>query len=108
MAWRAQVVAARRGDVEAFDALVRQFEDMAVGYAYSVLGDFGLAEDAAQDAFVQAYLDLKTLREPQAFPAWLRRLVFKQCDRITRRKRVPTVPLGAELADARPGPQEAA
>jgi RNA polymerase sigma factor (sigma-70 family) len=107
MAWREQVMAAQGGDLGAFDVLVQQFEDMAVGYAYSILGDFQLAEDAAQDAFVQAYLDLKTLREPQAFPAWLRRLVFKHCDRITRRKRVVTVLLDAELADRQPGPDEA-
>jgi len=33
------------------------------------------------------------LREPAAFPGWFRRLVFKQCDRITRKKRIPAVPL---------------
>jgi len=107
--WREHVVAAQQGDLGAFDTLVRQFGDMAVGYAFSVLGDFPSAEDAAQDAFVQAYLDLKTLREPQAFPAWLRRLIFKHCDRITRRRRLPTVPLdaGLELHDRQPGPEEA-
>jgi RNA polymerase sigma factor (sigma-70 family) len=82
---------------------------MAVGYAYSILGDFHLAEDAAQDAFVQAYLDLSTLREARAFPSWLRRIVLKQCNRITRRKRVATVPIeaGVEPADSRRGPHEA-
>lgn len=49
------------------------------------------------------------LREPTAFPAWLRRIVFKQCDRITRRKRVTTVSLDhtADLQDASPTPLEA-
>jgi DNA-directed RNA polymerase specialized sigma24 family protein len=65
---------------------------MAVAYAYSLLGDFQLAEDAAQEAFIQAYRDLKTLREPLAFSSWLRRIVFNYCDRITRKKRVETVP----------------
>jgi RNA polymerase sigma factor (sigma-70 family) len=106
--WHEHVLAAQQGELPAFDALVRQFEDMAVGYAYTLLGDFASAEDAAQDAFVQAYLDLKTLREPYAFPAWLRRLVFKHCDRITRRKRLPTVPLeGLEAPAPEPGPEEA-
>ncbi len=99
--WKAHVVGAQRGDLEAFDRVVRQFQDMAVGYAYSILQDFSLAEDAAQEAFIQAFYDLAALRESQAFPAWFRRLVFKQCDRLTRRKRVPTVSLEAspELAD---------
>ncbi len=107
--WQRSVEKAQAGDVEAFGAVVGRFQDMAVGYAYSVLGDFHLAEDAAQDAFVQAYLNLSTLREVRAFPSWFRRIVFKQCDRITRRKRVATVPLesGVEPADPRRGPHEA-
>ncbi len=107
--WTVSVSRAQQGDAESFDALVHRFQDMAVGYAYSVLGDFQLAEDAAQDAFVQAYLDLGMLREPQAFPSWLRRLVLKHCDRISRRRRVPSVALeaGAELPDSAQGPLEA-
>ncbi|NIR03262.1 MAG: sigma-70 family RNA polymerase sigma factor, partial [Gemmatimonadales bacterium] len=107
--WQQSVARAQQGDTTAFTAVVRHFQHMAVGYAYAVLGDFHLAEDAAQEAFVQAYLDLRKLRAPQAFPSWLRRIVFKQCDRFTRRKRVHTVPLdaGFESADPRKGPLEA-
>ena len=43
---------------------------MAVGYAYAIIGDFQLAEDAAQEAFVGAWLDLPRLREPAAFAGW--------------------------------------
>ncbi|HUU53416.1 MAG TPA: sigma-70 family RNA polymerase sigma factor [Armatimonadota bacterium] len=109
MGWQQSVAKAQRGDAKAFGAVVGRFQDMAVGYAYSILGDFHLAEDAAQDAFVQAYLNLSALREVRAFPSWLRRIVFKQCNRITRRKRVATVPLeaGVESADPRWGPHEA-
>lgn len=84
---------ARDGDVDAFSVIVRRFQDMAVGYGYSLLHDFQLAEDAAQEAFFEAYRTLGNLRDPAAFPGWFRRIVFKQCDRITRRKTVPTVPL---------------
>ena len=73
------VAAARAGDLEAYGQLVRCFQDMAYGYAYAVLGDFHLAEDAAQEAFLQAYRDLPDLREPAAFPGWLRRIVLNQC-----------------------------
>jgi len=100
--WDELVDRAQDGDLRAFDALVRQFRDMAVGYAYALLSDFHLAEDAAQEAFVQAFRDLRMLRNPRAFPAWLRRLVFKHCDRLTRKKRVSTVPLDrVELPDER-------
>src|SRR6185312_7492303 len=87
------VTRARDGDAEAFAALVRRFQDMAVGYGYSILHDFQLAEDAAQEAFFEAYRTLSRLREPAAFAGWFRRIVFKQCDRITRRRVVATVPL---------------
>ena len=89
------VARAREGEAEAFSVLVRRFQDMAVGYGYSILHDFQLAEDAAQEAFFEAYRTLPKLREPAAFAGWFRRIVFKQCDRITRRRVVTTVPLDA-------------
>jgi len=108
--WKEKVERAQRGDLAAFDELVRKFRDMAVGYAYTVLGDFYLSEDVAQDAFVRAYLDLKSLREPRAFPSWLRRIVFKYCDRYLRKQRVLLQPLDSALSVASPGknPEQAA
>lgn len=55
----------RSGQLDAYGDLVRRFQDMAVDYAYSLLGDFHLAEDAAQEAFVRAYLELSELRQPE-------------------------------------------
>src|SRR5262249_46632335 len=83
----------RAGDADAYAVIVRRFQDMAVGYGYSILRDFQLAEDAAQEAFLEAYRDLPKLREPAAFPGWFRRIVFKQCDRLTRGKSLAQVPL---------------
>jgi len=42
------------------------------------------------------------LREPAAFPGWLRRILFKQCDRMTRRKHLETAPLDAAAGEAAP------
>ncbi len=89
------VTAARAGDLDAYGRIVRRFQDMGYGYAYSILGDFHLAEDAAQEAFIEAYQCLGNLREAAAFPGWFRRIVFKHCDRLRRRKQVPAVPLDA-------------
>jgi len=101
--WKERVERAQRGDLAAFDELVRKFRDMAVGYAYTVLNDFYLSEDVAQEAFVRAYLDIQSLREPGAFPSWLRRIVFKYCDRYLRKQRVLLRPLDAALDIASPG-----
>ena len=94
------IVRSQAGDLGAFNAVVRRFQDMAVGYAYSQLRDFHLAEDVAQDAFVGAYLGLSRLQDPEAFPGWFRRVVHTHCHRLTRRKRLPTVELGNASAVA--------
>ena len=71
---------------------------MALGYAYSILGDFHLAQDAAQESFLDAQAHLEQLRRPEAFPGWFKTIVFKRCDRLRRGKRIDTGPL--ELANA--------
>jgi DNA-directed RNA polymerase specialized sigma24 family protein len=60
--------AARSEKDRAFGAIVRRFQDLAFGYAYALLGDFHLAEDAAQEAFITAWRHLDQLRTPEAFP----------------------------------------
>ena len=106
----ALIQSAQQGELAAYDCIVRQFQDMAVGYCYSLLHDFHWAEDAAQEALLQAFLDLPTLHDPLAFPAWLRKILFKQCDRLARRNRVLTCPLetGWEAPCPLPGPAQAA
>src|SRR5438128_10922621 len=92
------VVAAQRGDVAAFTELVRRYQDLAFAAAYARLRDAHLAQDVAQEAFVQAHRDLPMLREPAAFPHWLRRLVAKYVDRVVRGRKLPTVPLDEALS----------
>ena len=92
---RAVVVQASQGDMAAFEVLVRLYQGRAVGYAGSILRDMHASEDAAQEAFVSAWLSLPDLRDPAAFGGWLRRLVFTQCNRQQRRKDLPTVDLGS-------------
>jgi len=99
------VTQAQRGDARAFDFLVRRFQNTAVAYARTLLRDPAAAEDAAQEAFVQAWRDLPSLADAAAFGAWLRRLVFKFCDRARRSAR-PTLPLAETLTlpdDQEPG-----
>jgi len=96
------VKAAQAGDTLAFRAIVTRFESYAHSRAYAILGDLHLAEDAVQEAFLEACLKLHQLREPAAFPGWFRRIIFKQCDRLTRGKKAPTVSIDVvrELAEA--------
>ena len=87
------VIRASSGNSEAFEEIVRRFQDMARGYVFSILGDFSLAEDVAQEAFLDAYRQLPNLRNPEAFSSWFRRIVLKHCDRITRGKHIHTIPM---------------
>jgi RNA polymerase sigma factor (sigma-70 family) len=99
------VAAAQGGDKEAFSEIVKRCQDMAYGIAYAMLGDTGLAQDAAQEAFIAAYLNLSALREPAAFPGWFRRVVIKHSDR-ERRSLKPTHQLdeSVEVSTALPDP----
>jgi RNA polymerase sigma factor (sigma-70 family) len=103
------VSSAQAGDEQAFAELVHLHQNRAVAYATAILGDYHVAQDAAQEAFVDAYRELRSLREPAAFGRWLRTTVFKHCDRLTRRKRLPTSGLESALdvASAGPSPHEA-
>ena len=78
---------------EAFCELVRMFQDMAYAAGYAVLGDFCLAEDAAQEAFISAWQKLSQLQQPEAFPGWFRRIVLTECNRLTRKQRLRTISL---------------
>lgn len=91
----------------AFCELLRMFQDMAYACGYAVLGDFGLAEDAAQEAFISAWQKLGQLRQPEAFPGWLRRIVLNECNRLTRGARLRTTSLdeGLGLHGLHPDPQ---
>lgn len=102
------ITKAQGGDLGAFTLLVRRHQDMAFAYAYSLLGDFHLAEDAAQDAFLCVHAGLHTLRTPEAFPGWLRGIVRHQCHRLLRRRPAPCVPWeqAAGVRASGPGPEE--
>ena len=102
------VRAAQNGDDLAFADLVRHYQDHSVAYARSIVGDHHLAEDAAQEAFVEAHRHLASLRNPAAFASWFRAIVFKHCDRMTRRKRHPSVHLDAavQIPSSEPSPHD--
>ncbi len=72
-----------------------------------IINDFQLAQDAAQEAFIEAYACLPDLREAYAFPVWLKRIVFKHCDRLTRRKHFTFTSLErvTEVASPLPSPE---
>jgi RNA polymerase sigma-70 factor (ECF subfamily) len=97
------------GRQEAFCALVERYQDAVYGYAYALLGDRHLAQDATQEAWVSAYRHLGDLRAPGAFPGWLRRIVRTHCLRLRRARPPACLPLDALPAQRHPpgGPDPA-
>ena len=82
---------ARRGDLDAFNALVLRYQDSAYTLAYRIMGDSHSAADAAQEAFITAYRRLSTYRGG-SFRSWLLRITTNQCyDELRRRQRRPAV-----------------
>ena len=86
---------AASGDAAAYDQVARRFAGMAFAYAYAVLRDFHLAQDAAQEALIEAYFSLPSLKDRARFPAWLRTIVRRRCARFLRRARLPVTGLDA-------------
>ena len=78
---------AMRGDREAFGTLVLQHGDRMYAIATRILRDTHLAEDALQGALVTAWRQLPTLRDPDRFEAWVRKLVVHACYAEARRRR---------------------
>lgn len=89
----ALIRAAREGDLNSFNRLVLEYQDLVYNQAYRVLGEPQAADDATQEAFISAYKHLRSYRGG-SFRAWLLRIVTNACyDELRRRKRRPTTPL---------------
>ncbi|MBQ8310228.1 MAG: hypothetical protein IJX80_04345 [Clostridia bacterium] len=55
------------GDEQAYEALVIRYQRAVIAAAYGITRDHYLAEDAAQDAFVSAWMKLDSLRDTEKF-----------------------------------------
>jgi RNA polymerase sigma-70 factor, ECF subfamily len=75
------------GESSAFEQLVRRHAAMAIGAAFRITRDHGLAEDVAQDAFLKAFRALTAYQEQQSFAGWLRTITIRCALDIVRRRR---------------------
>lgn len=83
---------AAEGDEEAFEQLVRRHSAELLRLARRLLGEYGEAEDAVQEAFVSAWRRLPEFRRNAAFGTWMYRIVTNRCLNVLRARR-PTRPL---------------
>lgn len=82
---------ARTGDHLAFEQLAAASIDRLYAIAHRVLRDAESAEDVVQECLVQAWRDIRALRDPERWDAWLYRLLLNAChDEQRRMRRRPT------------------
>lgn len=91
-----QVKNALKGDLDSFNQIVLEYQNLVYNQAYRIIGEPDAAEDAVQEAFISAYKKLHTYRGG-SFKSWLLRIVSNACyDEFRRRKRQPVAPLYPE------------
>ncbi len=98
---------AKRGDREAFAALVRKHQRRVYSTAFHITGNHGDADDVAQDAFIRAYRGLARFDGRADFFTWLYRIVVNVALNLVRaRKRQAAEPLevGGLTERTRPTP----
>src|SRR5262249_40108488 len=96
---REWVVAAQGGDRVAVGGLGERHQGVGFRLCYRVAGNLHDAEDLAHEAFVEAYLKLHQLRDPERFVPWLKRLALNVCRMWWRRSRREPVELMAEVPE---------
>ena len=109
------VEAALAQDQDAFAELVYLFQDPVYNLCYRMLGDAGEAEDATQEAFLRAYLNLRRYDTKRSFKTWLMSIASNHCIDRWRKRRMQLVSLDDEptaaalaLSSSDPLPEQAA
>jgi len=84
----AQLVAqAQAGDLPAFEALVQKYQREVYGLACRMVSDAEEAKDLAQQAFLQAFVHIRSFRQDAQFRTWLFRIAINQCYNFLKSRR---------------------
>lgn len=82
------------GNELAFEQIVRQHQGMVFSLAYHFLRDRSLAEELAQEVFLNLHQNLRSIKSPEHLTFWLRKVTSHRCiDQVRRLKVRPQVSL---------------
>lgn len=80
------------GDKEAYAEIIERYQKKLLRYATSILGDYHKAEDAVQEGFIKAYININSFNQNKKFSSWLYRIVHNQAinliDKHQKRKTI--------------------
>jgi RNA polymerase sigma-70 factor (ECF subfamily) len=82
-----------RRDGRSFELIVRRYQSMVFSLAYHFSHDRGLAEDMAQEVFLQLYRSAHTIKSAAHLEYWLRRVTVHRCIDYARRNHAPLTSL---------------
>jgi RNA polymerase sigma-70 factor (ECF subfamily) len=68
-----------KGETDAFNVLVREWEKPIYNFILRMIGDRDEAMDLCQECFMKAYRELKTLKDRDRFSSWLYRIAHNTC-----------------------------
>ena len=89
---RALVERCQRGDPQAFEVLIKRYQDKLYNYVYRMVEDPDDAEDVTQEVLVRVYRSLSQFRAQASFQTWLYRIALNLCiDSHRRQERSPQV-----------------
>jgi RNA polymerase sigma-70 factor (ECF subfamily) len=83
----ALILGARDGNPDALEQLATRFQKMIKVHCSLRLDDSMQVEDAAQEVTEQMLSDIRQLRAPEAFTAWLQQIIVRTCSRYNKRHR---------------------
>ncbi len=100
------VIKAQHGDRNAFSELVHRHSQGVINVIYRLCGDSQLAEDAAQEAFIHAWLKLSTYQLHTSLRNWLYRIAINiAIDALRKEKHLASVELSERMAAPEPTPE---
>jgi len=101
------ITRAQQGDREAFSELVRCHREGVINVVYRICGDAGLAEDAAQEAFIRAWQHLASYQPRSPFRNWVYRIAANVALDVLRREKETVDVDAVPVVAPGPGPEAA-
>lgn len=81
------VIKCQQGDMEAYEVLFGSYFNKAVRYAFLITGRNDLAEDIVQEALIECYKDIKSLKSPEKFKSWFYRILVRTSWRVKAKEK---------------------